>query len=412
MNRTVALSSSWLRVCVVVLLLVLLLPLVGCSSPRVDAKSEAMGDAAAVALLPTQSGSPAVLPPLTLTPSPSWTATATATATASVTPTATPSVTPTIPSATPTATETPLLAANLTATARPTAWPTPDGPLTPEERALLFDELWTVVNERYIDPAFNGVNWAAEREYRRPRALGAPDDAIYYQELKAMVSLLNDGHSRFMTPDEAIQHFALARNEVTYGGFGLYTMPLPDGALVLQVIPGSPAERAGILSCDRVTALNGGGYWGDGGEVGTSATLSMQRPGGNAYTITLTREEINQVLEVPGELLPGRARRIGYVRLDTLWVFEIPERLRVRLAELEADGPLDGLIIDLRSNAGGWRPVLQGILGIFVEGHLGEFYGRLDSDPLVAPRDEEPAPSHPDLPLVVLVGPRTESYAE
>jgi C-terminal processing protease CtpA/Prc len=120
------------------------------------------------------------------------------------------------------------------------------------------------------------------------------------------------------------------------------------------------------------------------------------------------------VLDVPGELLPGRESRIGYVRVDTLWVFEMPERLRARLAELEVEGPLDALIIDLRSNAGGWRPVLQGILGLFVEGHLGEFSGRLESDPLVAPDDDEEGtpPAYPDLPLAVLVGPRTESYAE
>ena len=56
--------------------------------------------------------------------------------------------------------------------------------------------------------------------------------------------------------------------------------------------------------------------------------------------------------------------------------------------------------------------MLQGILGTFVAGELGEFSGRLQSDPLVAPRDDAPPPAYPNLPLAVLVGPRTESYAE
>jgi C-terminal processing protease CtpA/Prc len=256
------------------------------------------------------------------------------------------------------------------------------------------------------------VDWVAEREYRRPRALNAPNDEAYYQELKEMVLTLNDAHSRFMTPAEADEHFALTRNEITYGGLGFYTMPLPDGALILQVMPNSPAERAGVRACDRITAFNGGGYWTDSGALGTTATVDLFRPGVGSYQLTLTREEVNQVIGVPGQLLDFNGQRIGYVRIDTLWIWDVPPLLRQRLAEFEAGGPLDGLILDLRSNIGGWRPVLQGILGTFVSGELGDFYGRLESDILYAPDEDDPPPSHPDLPLVVLVSQRTESYAE
>ncbi len=388
-----------LRSFVLALLLILL---VGCSSPRANAVALATATAERAAARPRHPHPRADAPRADGDAAAQRHRCAEGDAYPAPPSTATPSVTPT-----PT-----LLARDLTATARPTAWPTPDHPLVQEERALLFDELWKTVSERYLDPAFNGVDWAALREPYRARALAAPNDEGYYQVLKEMVALLNDAHSRFMTPAEAVEHFELSRNEVHYGGLGLYTMPLPDGALVLQVIPGSPAARAGVQACDRVTALNGGGYWGDGGEIGSSATLSMARPGSGAYTLTLTREDINQMLEVPGELLPNRSGRIGYVRLDTLWVMDVPDRLRARLAEMEADGPLDGLILDLRPNVGGWRPVLQGILGIFLEGQLGEFSGRLQTDLLVAPREDDPPPTHPDLPLVVLVSERTESYAE
>lgn len=341
----------------------------------------------------------------TFTPLPTATFSPTATATPLPSATATPSPSATIIPATPTLIPTP-------PTVSPTPWPTPDGPLTWDERALLFDELWKLVNERYIDPNFNGVNWAAQWDARRARALETPTDAAFYGELREMVWTLNDGHSRFMDPHEAFDHFAASRNTLTYGGLGLYTFDTPDGALVLQVDPGSPAERAGILSCDRILSLNGGRYNGDGGEVGSTAALTIQRPGAGTFNLTLAREEVTQVLDVPGEVLPGRSERIGYVRIDTLWVLDTPDRLRARLARLEEEGPLDGLIIDLRPNLGGWRPVLQGILGTFTQGQLGEFYGRLQSDPLVAPRRDDPPPSHPNLPLVVLVSEHTESYAE
>lgn len=402
-------------------LLLLALALLGCGG-RVGAEAElttnpttpnlalaTLTPMPATATLPLTSTPPASATTLpSVTPLPTATNTPPPPATATATPTATATVTPLSPTPTTTATAT----TSTGTEPHPTPWPTPDGPLTYEERVFLFDELWKLVNERYIDPNFNGVNWAAQYDYYRPRALNAPNDTAYYQELKQMVWDLNDAHSRFMTPDEAFQHFALTRNEVTYGGLGLYTMPLPDGALVLQVMPGSPAARAGVRACDRITAIDGGGYWGDGGAVGTTSVVDFQRPGGDAYSVTMTREVILQVLEVPGFVLPNRAQRIGYVRIDTLWVFDIPQRLRARLAEIEVGGPLDGLIIDLRPNEGGWRPVLRSILGTFVAGTLGEFYGQLDNDLLVTPDDEEPPPAYPNLPLVVLVGPRTESYAE
>ena len=351
---------------------------------------------------PTAMASSVALPTLTITAPPRPTRQHTATPTATVK-----------ASATAPATATPLTSSDLTATARPTPWPTPDHPLTSEERTFLFDELWTLINGRYLYEDFNGVNWAAQYDPYLARALAAPDDERYYEVLRDLVALLGDAHSRFMSPSEAIDHFALTQNALEYGGLGLYTMPLPDGALVLQVIPESPAARAGVQPCDRVTALDGGGYWGDGGEVGTTATLDFYRPDVGPYSRTMTRETIDQVLEVPAELLPWPDQRIAYLRIDTLWVREAAEQMRDQLARLSAEAPLDGLILDLRSNVGGWRPTLQSLLGSFLPpGTVGEFSGRLESESLSIPRDDDPPAAYLDLPLVVLVGPRTESYAE
>ena len=359
-------------------------------------------------------GTPNVtLPTLTATP---VRATATGTArprppaTATVTLTATATAAPSQPA---TATVTPLSADALTATARPTAWPTPDHPLTPDERTLLFDELWRTINERYLYPDFNGVNWSAQYDPYLARALAAPNDDAYYTVLKELVDLLGDSHSRFMSPSEALDHFALTSNDLAYGGLGLYTMPLPDGALVLQVIPNSPAARAGVQACDRVTALDGGGYWGDGGVAGSSSLVEFYRPDVGPYSRSMTREEVTQVLSVPAEILPWPDKRIAYVRIDTLWVREAAQQMRDQLDRLSAGGPLDGLILDLRPNVGGWRPVLQSLLGSFLPaGQLGEFSGRIESEPLRVPREDDPPPAYLDLPMVGLVGPRTESYAE
>ena len=354
--------------------------------------------------------------PATATETTPATATATAPATATETE-ATPPTATEAPEPTATAGPEPTASEEPQATPTepwPTPWPTPDAPLTEEERSYLIDQVWFVIRDRYIDPELNGLDWGLEWSYWQPRALEAADDAAFYQEIKWMVARLNDQHTTFMDPHEAADHFAYTRNEGTYGGFGFYTMlnDKAQGALVLQVYEDTPAAKAGIQACDTLLELDGEPYQYNTGDPGTTATLTINRPDEGTFEVTLTREEVTQVLEVPAELLPNRTKRIGYARLDSLWVEDIPDKVRQRVAELEADAPLEGLILDLRPNLGGWRIVLQQILGIFVEGELGQFSGRMLREPLIVPIEDEPAPTHPNLPLAILVGPNTESYAE
>lgn len=353
--------------------------------------------------LPTLAVAVEILPP---TPTVTPTGVLTLTIVPSVTPSVTASRTPS-----PTPPPTPTLIPTATPFPRPTPWPTPSGPLTTDERLLLMDETWRTISERYLDPGFNGVDWVSLYTPTRERVLAAADNEGVYEALRQMVARLSDRHSRFMSPDEAVRHFELSRNEVTYGGFGMYSLTLQDSALVLQVQPDSPAAAAGLRACDRILSLDGG-YYRDAGEVGSGGRLVVARPGSDSFGVTLQRAEVTQVLDVPAMLLDHPTKRLAYARVDTLWTVELAGRLGERLGELSAEAPLDGLVLDLRPNLGGWRRTLQGILGLFVSGELGTFSGRLRSDVLVAPRDGEPDPPYPDLPLVILVGEHTESYAE
>jgi C-terminal processing protease CtpA/Prc len=86
------------------------------------------------------------------------------------------------------------------------------------------------------------------------------------------------------------------------------------------------------------------------------------------------------------------------------------EQVSGALTELVAAGHLNGLILDLRGNPGGWRPVLSGILSHFVRGQVGKFYSRDRVEPLVIT-----PPAGPDLrgiPMAVLIDQDTSSYAE
>src|SRR5262249_37359508 len=107
-------------------------------------------------------------------------------------PTAPPTPTPTAP---PTAPPAP------TATPAPTAPPlTPTATLAPLDlvaRQKIFDQLWNLVNRRYLYKDFRGVDWKAVRAQYEPRVRAANTPEQFYQALHEMIDLLGDEHSHF-----------------------------------------------------------------------------------------------------------------------------------------------------------------------------------------------------------------------
>ncbi|MDR1760732.1 MAG: PDZ domain-containing protein [Fibrobacter sp.] len=49
--------------------------------------------------------------------------------------------------------------------------------------------------------------------------------------------------------------FVFAQNE-SFGGIGISILAVSDGALVVEVIPGTPAEKSGLEANDRITAVD------------------------------------------------------------------------------------------------------------------------------------------------------------
>jgi carboxyl-terminal processing protease len=107
-------------------------------------------------------------------------------------------------------------------------------------------------------------------------------------------------------------------------------------------------------------------------------------------------------------LVPGTS--VGYLFLPTLLDRTVADQTRAALRRLTADGPLAGLVIDNRVNGGGSGEVAKAMLGLFTRGRQGSYLSRAGREPLdLAPEDVGGSQS---VPLVVLVGGDTVSYAE
>jgi len=165
-----------------------------------------------------------------------------------------------------------------------------------------------------------------------------------------------DPHSAYMEKRDAE-----AFDEGTtgaYDGIGVEVLQLPDGKVkVIAPIDDTPAAKAGIRSGDTIVAVDGkpltpADAEGDGplrGPPGTRAVLTVLREGEAAPLEIPVQRETIRVVSVRGRLLePG----YGYVRISQFQV-ETGEDFARTVQKLQADGPLKGLVIDLRSNPGG-----------------------------------------------------------
>ncbi|MFA5487907.1 MAG: S41 family peptidase [Candidimonas sp.] len=212
---------------------------------------------------------------------------------------------------------------------------------------------------------FANVYSAIKSSYVEP----VTDDKLIHDAIKGMFSDL-DPHSSYLDA-EAFKEM----ESITQGGFGGLGIEIgsEDGMpKVIAPIEDTPAARAGILSGDLITHIDGkptkGMTLNDAvkqmrGKPKTSIVLTILRQGRDKpLVITIVRDMI-KVRSVRSKMLDGD---IGYVRVSQFQERTVQD-LVDHLAKLGGKTPPKGLILDLRNDPGGLLDGAIGVSSIFLE---------------------------------------------
>ena len=279
----------------------------------------------------------------------------------------------------------------------------------PVEELRAFSEVFGAIKQNYVEPV--------------------PDKKLITGAINGMLSDL-DPHSAYLDA-EAFRELQVG-TQGQFGGLGI-EVGMEDGLVkVISPIEDTPAFRAGIKPGDLIIKLDEqpvkGMTLNDAvkkmrGKPDTQITLTIARKGETQpIVVTLTRAIIH-VQSVKSKLVePG----YGWIRISQFQE-QTPESVARQLASLYKQGPLKGLVLDLRNDPGGLLYGAVAVSGAFLpekalvvstdgrtEDARKKYYA--DSDDLGRGGKDDPLKDLPagakTVPMVVLVNGGSASASE
>ncbi|NJL93343.1 MAG: S41 family peptidase [Anaerolineae bacterium] len=269
-----------------------------------------------------------------------------------------------------------------------------------EEDAVIFQPFWeayALLQERYVDPL--------------------DQEALMIGALSGMVESIGDPHMEYMTPEVYSRWNENLSNQFQGIGATVDQDENTGELIIVRPLDNSPALGAGLRRDDRVRTVNGEDITGltlteivnlVRGPAGTPVTLGVVRTNDAGEETVEEITIIRDIITLPALDYRMLDNNIGYIQLYD-FSFEANNALTDALLELDANN-LDGLVLDLRGNGGGFLDVALNVLSMFVE----------DGPILIEefPNDQELVENArggavaPDVPLVVLVDQASASASE
>ena len=197
-------------------------------------------------------------------------------------------------------------------------------------------------------------------------------DKLLESGISGMMRYLGDPYSTFMSKENAD-----AFNddvEGVYHGIGAEIKfdEKMENVFIGKVFENSPAEKANVKENDQLLKVNGESIKGKSlseiasivkGEDNTDVTITVLRDN-NEMDITVTRGIVDNI-SVMGKVIEKDNKKVGYLVIS-VFANNTFKQFKKELKILEEQG-IDSLIIDVRSNSGGYLTSVTDIISMFTK---------------------------------------------
>ncbi len=216
----------------------------------------------------------------------------------------------------------------------------------------LFWEAWDILKEKYVDHEKLDAN------------------KLLYGAIDGMLAATGDPYTTFFDPEE----YKLFQTDLTgtFEGIGAEIGIRDDILTIIAPLDGSPAERAGLRAGDKVVKIDGEPT---NDITIEEAVMKIRGPGGTIVKLTIYREGETQTrdIEIKRDRIVIKSVKaeapnedgIGYIRISRFGE-DAAALFRAEAQKMLQSGRLRGLILDLRSNPGGYLTVATKIADMMI----------------------------------------------
>ncbi len=243
---------------------------------------------------------------------------------------------------------------------------------------VLFDEICQIVEKHFYNASLIQEKFPSLKKKYVKDVKAASTQAEFITAVNAMLRQLNTSHTYYLSPhDYEYYHLAgvfsflpavqelFQHQEIKYPTVGILTETIKNQIFIASVLPGSVAEKAGLLAGDEIIAVNKTPYYPIDSlkdYVGKQVEFDVKRSSnGSTQTFMMIPTLMNpktEMLEAEKSsihVIENKGKQIGYIHIYSYAGEEYHQEL-VSAISWGALKDADALIIDLRYGLGGADP--------------------------------------------------------
>lgn len=189
--------------------------------------------------------------------------------------------------------------------------------------------------------------------------------------ISSMIASIDDNFTNYS--DESTTTTFMENVNGTYEGIGATVTTDKDGNIVVvEVFEDSPSQEAGLKGKDIILKIDGKDYTKKDSTAAAKyikenpkhkITLTILRDN-QEKEITITRKKI-EIPTVSSKIIEQDGKKIGYINLS-IFTSISTQQFEKKLKYLEKE-KIDGLIIDVRNNSGGYLSTATNIASLFLK---------------------------------------------